>query len=67
MHALTVGDFVVDNRSNIGYIVLRVTPAKEARDTAYRLHRITDDIVSTRFHYEICNSPTWRVTRPIEA
>jgi hypothetical protein len=67
MHALTVGDFVVDNRSNIGYIVLRVTPAKEARDTAYRLHRITDDIVSTRFHYEICNSRTWSVTRPIEA
>jgi hypothetical protein len=67
MDALTVGDFVVDNHSNIGYIVMRVTPAKEPRDTTYRLHRITDDVVTTRFHYEILNPRHWSVARPIEA
>ena len=62
MHALSVGDFVVDNFSNIGYIVMRVTHAKEARDTTYKLQRITDDVVTTRFHYEL-SSCSWNVSR----
>ena len=66
MLTLSVGDFIVDNHANVGYIIMRVTSAKEPRDTAYRLHRITDDVVTTRFHYEIVNTRHWSVTRPIE-
>ncbi len=66
MHALSVGDFVVDNFYGIGYIIMRVTYAKESRDTAYKLQRITDDIVTTRFHYEL-SSCSWSVSRGLPA
>ena len=54
-----VGDFFTNNTSNEAYIIISIIPNKDRRDTAYKVHRLHDGLIKTKFHYELANTHYW--------
>jgi hypothetical protein len=54
-----VGDFFTSTTSNEALIIVRIVPDKEIRDTLYKVHRLHDGMIKTKFHYELADSLYW--------
>lgn len=54
-----VGDFFTSNLSNEAFIIVSIVRDKEIRDTLYKVHRLHDGLIKTKFHYELANNLYW--------
>jgi len=64
----SVGDFFTNNLLNEAYIIIEVKSVAskdlrdftwDLRDTSYKVYRLHDGLIKTKFHYELSNPHYW--------